>query len=143
MTTKEYAQVGKDVSVVDVGEQLMEFYIRTIVEAKLPAIRKAAIAANPQVDADYVSSLINNKVEQLIPEVRYKFNQVAILLIDFLVRGQEGMVRDFGTKFEDLMERTLLRNTDWNSFLSSFRQQITDIINKSSGNGIDNPIGNA
>lgn len=140
-----YIEVGEGANLSQVGEQLMEYYIRTMVEAKLPEIRKAVVQANPQVDSDYIGTLVNKEIDKHIPELKYKFNQVAMILLDFVVRGHFDMLRDFESKFEDLMERTLLRHTEFNQVMASFRQKINDIIEKAANNpnDINDTIGNA
>jgi hypothetical protein len=140
-----YIEINEGANLSDVGEQLMEYYIRTVIEAKLPEIRKAVVQANPQVDSDYVATLVNQEIEKHIPEIKYKFNQVAMFLLDFVVRGQFGMLRDFESKFEDLIERTLLRHSDFSQFMAALRQKISDSLDKVADNphDLDKPIGNA
>lgn len=140
-----YIEIKEGANLSDVGEQLMEYYIRTVIEAKLPEIRKAVVRANPQVDSDYIATLVNQEIEKHIPELKYKFNQVAMFLLDFVVRGQFSMLRDFESRFEDLIERTLLRQSDFSQFMASFRQKISDILDRVADNphDIDKPIGNA
>lgn len=145
MANGGYVEIQEGTNLADVGERLMEYYIRTIIEAKLPEIRKAVISANPQVDSDYVSTLVNQEIEKHIPEITYKLNQVSMFLLDYVVRGQFSLLRDFESKFEDLMERTLLRHTDFDQVMASFRQKISDLVGKvaENPNDINNPVGNA
>ena len=140
---RKHAEV-KGASLTEVGEQLMEFYINTIIEAKLPEIRKQVVAANPQADPDYIGTLVTQAVYKNVPEMVYKFNQILMMLIDYAACGQEPLLRDFEAKFEDLMERTLLRHTEFNTHLAAFRQMITDLVNRHGGDSdINDTIGNA
>lgn len=141
----EYIEVKDESQLGEVGKQLMEYYIRTIIEARLPEIRKMAVSENPHVDSDYIVTLINQEIEKHVPEITEKFNQMAMFLLEFVVRGQFNTLRDFESKFEDLVERTLLRHYDYSRYLASFRQKISEILDQASVNpsDIDKPIGNA
>lgn len=112
----------------------MTFYINTVMEAKLPGIRRAVAAGNPTVDPEYVGKLVEAEIKKHVPEMAYKFNLVAIILIDYVMSGQISRIRDFEAKFEDLLDRTLLKGMDVNQLLSHF---IGQLIQAMSGGGID------
>lgn len=138
-----YAKIEDGAELITVGQQLMEFYVRTIIESKLPDIRKVVIQENPHMDSDFIIESVNQEVEKLIPEICHKFNMVALLILDFIIRGDISEIRNFETKFEDLLDRTLLRHIAWDDFVNSIKEKLLCSTKEGESVDINNTIGNA
>lgn len=110
------------------GEDILEFYFGKILEARLPMVRRALIADNPQVDPELISSTVNKEVEKHMPELKYKANVVLLLVVDFLISGRTEELRKFETLFGDLLERTLLKYSDFDRLLLSLRKKILETL---------------
>lgn len=95
---------------IDVGEEIMRFYVTRILEGSLPPIYKEVLKHTPNADPEYVMQRIRSEVMGFSDEAATKFNSIAILLLNCIATNRISELRDFEAKFIDLLERTLLRN---------------------------------
>ena len=125
-------EVPKSLSVVEFGEATMSYYLTKVIEQKLPEIVRITIANNPQVDPEYISETMKGEVQNHIPELATKMNSVNLLLVDLLVTGREDKLRKFEVLFTDLLERTLLKDSDLRKWLSQFKEELFEHFEKKS-----------
>lgn len=96
-------------SIVDVGEEIMRIYVTKLLGIRLPQVCKEMQKHNVEMDPEYMDQRVKNMAMEYVEEAALKFNSIAMLLIDMIAVGRIGELRDFESKFVDLMERTLLK----------------------------------
>jgi hypothetical protein len=114
----------------NLGQSLMEYYIKKIIELKTPEIKKFVIRDNPHVDPEFVAASVVARLDTYSEEMAYKFNSAALLIIDTMLAGRIDEIRDFEVRFTDLLERTILRRYDLTKMINEIKDQIVDNYNK-------------
>ena len=127
MTEKKKEQ-EQSVSAAEIGDGILQYYLQKVIEAKLPEVQRVAIKHNPHIDADYINSVIKTEAEKHIEELAYKMNTTALLIVDYLLAGQIEVLRDFESKFADLLERTLARGQSLAQMLSEVQKGLLEIF---------------
>lgn len=115
-----------------VAAEVMRYYVRKVVDLKLPEIRKMVMAANPQIDPEYAGEWVTKEIKQYENELVFKMNMSCMLVLDYLVSGRIDQLRKFETLFVDLLERTLLKDHDARDMLESVKKELVELIQKAS-----------
>lgn len=128
MNEKEDKEKQPDIH--QLGEDILDFYVSKVLEHRLPVVRRMIIANNPHVDPELVAATVNNEVNKYLPEFKYKANAVMLLVIDYLIAGRVDELRKFEVLFGDLLERTLLKQSDLERLLLTLRKKVLEMMSQ-------------
>lgn len=134
MTEKEGQENSVEPNLVDIGEGIMQFYVAKIVEGRLPAVQKEMMKRNLNADPEYIMQSIKHGAMGFADEAANKFNAIGMLLLDLIIAGRISEVRDFETRFIDLLERTIWKDSGKTPVVINIPDSFLKSLEKLAGN---------
>jgi|ADurb_Ile_03_Slu_FD_contig_21_400732_length_1869_multi_4_in_0_out_0_3 hypothetical protein len=99
-------------SYYEAGRKQMQKYFDDMFEARLPEIRRALTAGNPNIDPEFMGTVVESLMAQYKNRYVDQVHALCTLIISHLISGNIGIIQHFDALFTDLVERTLLREAE-------------------------------
>ena len=99
---------GKKITTQEYGQSILEYYLQEMTKDRLPEMKAILTSRIPEVDSDYIQTVVDSSIDRMLKDVATKANYVLLLLVELACTGRLDDVEEFETLLLDLVERRIL-----------------------------------